>query len=116
MTGSPFTTPTAYYSFNGYQVPYYDKRNNDRLPDYHRLDLAVDIRLNKLISEKSHNLRISFFNLYAQKNPFTINFNKILDENGNVKVPANYSSEPDYIPTMMYIYGFVPSISYHFKF
>jgi hypothetical protein len=116
MTGAPFTTPTAYYYYNGYQVPYYDKRNNDRLPDYDRLDIACDIRLNKIESEKSHNLKISFFNFYGKKNPFTINFNKIIDENGNVKVPADYSASPEYVPTMMYIYGIVPSVSYHFKF
>lgn len=115
-SGSPFSTPTSYYYYNGYQVPYYGSRNNDRLPHYHRMDIGAEIRLNNPGSAQEHLLKFSVFNLYGRKNPFSINFNKILDENGNIIIPADYAEIPEFVPTMMYIYGMIPSISYHFKF
>lgn len=115
-SGAPITTPTGYYYYNDYQVPFYNERNNDRLPDYHRLDLAAELRLNKLNKKNRHSLRISVFNFYGKKNPFSINFNKVIDEEGNIYIPSNYFENPDLVSTMMYVYGMVPSISYHFKF
>jgi hypothetical protein len=115
-SGSPFSTPTGYYYYLGYQVPYYNKRNNDRLPDYHRLDVSTSLQLNALASKNEHLLKLSIFNLYSRKNPFNINFNKMIDEDGNIVVPSDYSEIPDLESTMMYLFGLVPSISYHFKF
>ncbi|MCK4922076.1 MAG: TonB-dependent receptor [Bacteroidales bacterium] len=115
-TGAPITTPTGYYYYNDYQVPYYSERNNDRLPDYHRMDIAAEFRLNRIDRKNEHSLKISIFNFYGRKNPFSINFNKVIDEAGNIFIPANYYENPEQISTMMYVYGTVPSISYHFKF
>jgi hypothetical protein len=115
-SGSPFTTPTGYYYYMGYQVPYYNERNNDRLPDYHRLDVSTSIQLNAPDSKNEHLLRLSIFNLYNRKNPFNINFNKMIDEEGNIVVPSDYSEVPELESTMMYLFGLVPSISYHFQF
>jgi hypothetical protein len=115
-TGTPFTSPTGYYYYLGYRVPYYKERNNDRLPNYHRLDFATNIRLNSPESVNKHELRFSIFNLYGRRNPFNINFNKTIDENGNIVVPSDYSKNPEYETTMMYMFGAVPSISYHFEF
>ena len=39
LTGAAITTPIGFYYNNGYSVPLYGAKNNDRLPDYHRLDL-----------------------------------------------------------------------------
>ncbi|MDZ7738919.1 MAG: hypothetical protein U5K32_07635 [Bacteroidales bacterium] len=94
-SGSPITTPTGFYYYKGYQVPFYDSRNNDRLPDYHRLDLSTEIRLNREGSRYRHSLKIALYNAYGRKNPFTINFNKIIDDSGALKVPSDRSEEPD---------------------
>lgn len=115
-SGAPFTTPSGYFYYQGYQVPYYEKRNNDRLPDYHRLDISTRIQLNRSGSDSEHILQLSVFNIYGRKNPFNITFNKIVDENGNIVVPADYSQIPELEKTMMYMFGAIPSISYQFKF
>ncbi|MBS0012200.1 MAG: TonB-dependent receptor plug domain-containing protein, partial [Bacteroidales bacterium] len=115
-SGSPITTPTGFYYYKGYQVPFYDTRNNDRLPDYHRLDLSTEIRLNKEGSAKRHSLKIALYNAYGRKNPFTINFNKIINDSGALKVPSDRSEEPELQSSMMYVHGAVPSITYHFNF
>lgn len=115
-SGNPITSPTGFYYYKGYQVPFYDKRNNDRLPDYHRLDLSTEIRLNRKGSSQYHSLKLGLYNAYGRKNPFTINFNKIIDDSGALKVPTDRSETPHLHSSMIYVHGAVPSISYHFKF
>lgn len=115
-SGSPFTTPTGYYYYQGYQIPFYRERNNDRLPVYHRLDASVNFRISRLNARNEHFVRFSLFNLYARKNPFSIHFNKSVDEEGNIFVPLNRSEAPELHPTMMYVFGTVPSLTYHFRF
>lgn len=115
-SGHPFTSPGGFYLYNNYRVPYYPIRNNSRLPAYHRLDAAAEIRLNKTSKPNEHWLNISVFNLYGRRNPFNIHFNKITGEDGRLVVPADHYSVPEYQPGMMYVYGMIPGISYQFRF
>jgi len=116
MTGVPFTTPTGFYYHDNHQVPIYAERNNDRLPDYHRMDIALNWLLSKAERKYQHELIFSAYNLYNRKNPVALHFNKIADENGNYVVPYDYYTDPELVSTHFYLYGIVPSISYHFKF
>ncbi len=116
MTGAPFTTPTGFYYYDNHQVPIYAERNNDRLPDYHRLDVALNWQLSKPERKFQHELIFSVYNLYNRKNPVALHFNKIDDGNGNYVVPVDLYSNPELVSTQYYLYGAVPSISYHFKF
>ncbi|MFP4488076.1 MAG: hypothetical protein ACLFN1_02120, partial [Bacteroidales bacterium] len=63
-----------------------------------------------------HSLKIALYNAYGRKNPFTINFNKIIDDSGALKIPSDRSEEPLLQSSMMYVHGAVPSITYHFNF
>jgi hypothetical protein len=116
MTGSPFTAPTAFYYYDNIQVPIYFKRNNDRLPDYHRLDVALNWDLRKKEGRFDHELIFSVYNLYGRKNPVAIHFNKIENASGQLVTPYDFYSAPELIPTQFYLYSFVPSVSYHFSF
>jgi hypothetical protein len=116
MTGAPFTTPTSFYFYDNHQVPVYGERNNDRLPPYHRLDLALNWQLNRPGNRFQHELIFSVTNLYNRKNPVALHFNKIEDANGNFVIPSDYFSQQDLATTHFYLYGAVPSISYHFYF
>jgi len=116
MTGSPFTAPTAFYYYENIQVPIYDKRNNDRLPDYHRLDLALNWNLRKKEGRFNHELIFSVYNVYGRKNPVAIHFNKIELEGGQLVIPYDFYSKPTLVPSQMYLYQMVPSVSYHFSF
>jgi len=116
MTGAPFTTPTGFYYYDNHQVPIYAERNNDRLPDYHRLDVALNWQLSKPERKFQHELIFSVYNLYNRKNPVALHFNKIDDGNENYVVPVDFYSNPDLVSTQYYLYGAVPSISYHFNF
>lgn len=115
-TGSSVTTPTSYYYYYGAQVPIYAEKNNERLPDYHRLDISASFRLNKNTDKKfQHNLTFSIYNVYNRKNPFTATFNKIEDEDGRFVVAMNTLTEPGIVPTQIYLLGIVPSIHYNFS-
>jgi hypothetical protein len=116
MTGVPYTTPTGFYYCDKHQVPIYAQRNNDRLPDYHRLDLALNWLLSKPGKRFQHELIFSVYNLYNRKNPVALHFNKIEDSSGNFVVPTDYYSDPELVSSQFYLYGIVPSLSYHFKF
>jgi len=114
-TGSAITTPIGFYNYNGYTVPLYGDKNNDRLPDYHRLDLALAWRLSKLENKFMHSLTFAVYNLYNRYNPVSINFNKIESGNGNYVVPENLYGTSEILTTQKYLLGIMPSITYKFK-
>ncbi|MBI4646781.1 MAG: TonB-dependent receptor [Bacteroidia bacterium] len=116
VTGAPVTTPTSFYYYQGHSLPYYAKKNNDRLPPYHRLDVAVNWEINKPEKRFQHNLTVAIYNVYARKNPISVNFNKIASENGRYVIPVDLNSYPEYITTRIFVTNIVPSISYNFKF
>jgi hypothetical protein len=114
-TGSAITTPVGFYDYKGNTVPLYGDKNNDRLPDYHRLDIALDWRLNKMERKYQHNLTFSIYNFYNRKNPVSINFNKIETREGKFVVPANVFGTSEIMITQGYLLGIMPSITYEFR-
>lgn len=100
-TGIAATFPSGKYLLNGQIVPYYGMRNQDRFPDYHRMDIAATFVLKKR-KFWEHDLNISVYNLYAWKNAYSIDFN--VDDQGN-----SYAEKT-------YLFRIVPSITYNFKF
>lgn len=100
-TGIAATFPSGKYLLNGQIVPYYGLRNQDRFPDYHRMDIAATFVLKKRRFWE-HDLNISVYNLYAWKNAYSIDFN--VDDQGN-----SYAQKT-------YLFRIVPSITYNFKF
>lgn len=116
-SGTRYSSPTGFYYYNSYAIPIYSKKNNSKLPDYHRLDIAASFRLNKNPESKyEHHLNFSIINVYGRKNIISVNFNKIMDENDEFVVPANFIQEHQVLPTRMYLLGVMPTISYQFSF
>jgi hypothetical protein len=115
-TGTWITTPIGFYSFNGYTVPEYGARNNSRLPDYRRMDVSLNFKLNKNEKRFNHFLSLSIYNLSNRINPVYLNFNKTLDDKGNIVVPSNHLANEGLFPTQLYMYGIVPSLTYNFLF
>ncbi len=115
-SGAAFSSPSSFYYYQGYTVPIYTEKNNDRLPDYHRLDCALNFKLGKPKKKFQHDLTLSLFNVYGRKNPLFINFNKTSDQGGNIVVPSNYLPSPDLFPSQIWLYQFVPSLNYNFRF
>jgi hypothetical protein len=114
-SGAAFTTPTGFYDYQGYTVPIYTTKNNDRLPAYHRLDLSAQFNLNRKPRRFKHHLQISLFNAYGRKNPVSVNFNKTRNEDDNLIIPGNLLDKK-LVVSQMYMYKAVPSVTYSFKF
>ncbi|MBN2890329.1 MAG: TonB-dependent receptor [Bacteroidales bacterium] len=117
FSGNRFSSPTGFYYYQNYTVPIYEEKNNDKLPDYHRLDVAFKWRLNKRNENRfEHFLTFSIYNFYGHKNVIAVNFNQIETANGEFLIPTNYVTENEIEPSSMSLLGFVPSVSYQFKF
>ncbi|MDP5121830.1 MAG: TonB-dependent receptor, partial [Spirosomaceae bacterium] len=102
-TGRPFTTPTGSILFQEQVFPFYDVRNNARLPDYHRLDFAWNI-YNPSMKDRRFkgNWTFTIYNLYGRKNAYSIFLRTV-----GTRVEAN----------RLTIFGApMPSLSYNFTF
>ena len=116
LTGGAITTPIGFYYNNGYSVPLYGDKNNDRLPDYHRLDLSVSYAFNKPGNRFRHSLALTLYNAYGRMNPFSVDFNKMMNDNGDFVVPSNQNGAAVLLPTSISVAGIIPSINYQFQF
>lgn len=102
-TGNAVTFPSGKYQVNGQTVYYYNSRNADRMPNYHRLDFGATLQLKKT-KKWTKELVFSLYNVYGRENAFTINFRDNKD-NPNLTEIVQTS-----------LFRWVPSISYNFKF
>lgn len=104
QTGQPTNYPIGQFEFQGINVPYYGLRNEERLPNYHRLDISATLTPKKNSTRKLKSEWVfSIYNVYNQKNAASITFRKNKETNIN---EANKIS----------IFGIVPSVTYNFKF
>lgn len=104
QSGQPVTYPSGKYIFEDVVVPYYNSRNDNRLPAYHHLDVSATMKTRQ---KKEKRLRsewvFSIYNLYSRKNAASISFNQ------NSETGRNEA-------TRLSIFGIVPAVSYNFKF
>ena len=104
-SGAPTTYPVGRYNFMGKWIPVYSSRNEDRLPDYHRMDLSVTYRTPRRVAGKrgSAEWNLSLYNAYSRHNAWSIAFNYNLEE----KKAETYK---------LYLFTIIPSISCNIKF
>ncbi|OFY35712.1 MAG: hypothetical protein A2W91_13935 [Bacteroidetes bacterium GWF2_38_335] len=116
-TGSAISLPIGFFNYQGITLPIYGEKNNARLPDYHRLDLAVVLNLNPKSEKRfKHNISLSLYNAYWRKNLFSINYNKLLLNDGSIVIPSDMYKASDLVPTSKYMTGILPAISYNLNF
>jgi hypothetical protein len=103
QTGRPVTYPVGQFNFNNADYVFYSDRNTQRIPDYIRLDLGVNIEGNHRKNKPGHSFwTISVYNVLGRNNPYSLFF---VTEDGEVKA---LQSSIFAIP--------IPSITYNFKF
>ena len=103
-TGRPVTIPLSAFSFENTTVAYFSARNQYRIPDYHRLDVALVIEGNHKRKKRTEGTWVfSVYNAYGRKNPYTVFF-----KSSGTGIPKPYQ---------LSIIGTVfPSVSYNVKF
>jgi hypothetical protein len=103
-TGNPTTYPSGRFEINGEYFPVYSGRNEDRRPDYHRLDLSFSFVPRPDTQRRwKGEWNVSLFNAYGKKNPWMITLNQ------DIHTGRPYAE-------MVYLFGVVPSVSYNVKF
>ena len=115
LTGSPFTSPTGFYYYQGNAIPVYSEKNNDRLPDYNRLDISGTVKLSKNENHFRHSLTLSIYDAYNRLNPYSVNFNKIQVPEGFV-TPQDKSNPQVLDATLRSVMGILPCIMYTMNF
>ncbi|WP_224482571.1 TonB-dependent receptor [Robertkochia aurantiaca] len=104
QTGQPTNYPEGQFEFQGVTVPYFGARNSQRLPSYHRLDIAAVLKPAESRNKKWKSEWVfSIYNAYNRMNAASINFRRNQDTGVNEAVKTS-------------IFGIVPSVTYNFKF
>ncbi len=104
QTGQPTNYPVGQFEFQGLTIPYFGLRNEERLPDYHRIDLSATLTPKKNVGRKVQGEWIfSIYNLYNRRNAASINFRRNQDTGVNEAIRTS-------------IFGVVPAVTYNFKF
>jgi hypothetical protein len=98
QSGRPLTLPESQYTFKDNVLLNYEDRNLNRMPEFHRVDLALvkDSRRTKN-QKKYHTLNFSIYNLYARRNPYSIFFKQYL----SISKPYKLSVLGTAIPSIM---------------
>jgi ferric enterobactin receptor len=108
-TGRPITYPGSKAYIGGLIVPYYADRNGANIPNYVRLDLALNIDANPYSTKRLKNSwNLSLYNALNTRNAYSIFF----------KTKSRYGQFYNRVDIFkLSILGtMIPSISYNFKF
>ena len=104
QTGQPTNFPVGQFDFQGLVVPFFGQRNQTRLPDYHRMDIAATLRPKRNPKKKFQSEWVfSVYNVYNRMNAASINFRQNEDTGRNEAIRTA-------------IFGVVPAVTYNFKF
>jgi len=72
-TGRPITQPYGRAKLNNVVVPIYINRNQERIPDYHRLDFSMLFEQDPAKKRKvQQSWNFSVYNVYAHKNAYSV--------------------------------------------
>jgi hypothetical protein len=106
QTGQPANYPVGQYEVQGLNVPIFDnnRRNADRLPTYHRLDISATLTPDKNKDKKWQGEWVfGIYNLYGRQNAASLAFRQNQETFRNEAIQTS-------------IFGIVPSVTYNFKF
>ncbi|CAH0994536.1 hypothetical protein EMA8858_00646 [Emticicia aquatica] len=108
-TGRPITYPSAKFYVGGLVVPYFANRNQANIPNYVRLDLAMNIDADPYkIKRFKGSWNFSIYNVLNTRNAYSVFFRTKTRY-------AQYYNRVD-IYKLSILGSMIPSISYNFKF
>lgn len=102
-TGRPITYPVGRYLFNGSELLHYSERNQYRIPDYYRLDIALNLEGNHKIRKLAHSSwTLAVYNVTGRDNVYSIFF---VSQEGGIQ-GYKLSVFATAIPTITYNFRF----------
>ncbi|MBO7371087.1 MAG: TonB-dependent receptor, partial [Bacteroidales bacterium] len=104
-SGAPTTFPTGRFSYGGSYTSIYAHRNEDSMPNYHRMDLSLTLKSRRRAEGRpwGSEWNFSFYNVYARHNAWSVAF--------------LYSRREDRPMAMkVYLFTIIPSVSYNVYF
>jgi hypothetical protein len=102
-TGRPITLPVSKFTLDNAPRLLYSDRNQYRIPDYIRTDLAMNIEGNHKVKKLAHSSwTISVYNLFGRRNAYSVYFKS---ESGRINgYQLSIFGQP------------IPSVTYNFRF
>lgn len=102
-TGRPITLPVSKFEYGGSERVYFSERNEQRVPDFFRLDFSINIEGNHKVNKLAHSSwSLGVYNILGRSNPYSIYF---APENGTLQgYQLSIFAEP------------IPFITYNFRF
>lgn len=104
-SGGFITVPEGSFFYYGSSFTYYTSRNGYQLPNYHRLDLALNFNSKRNKNRRfKTNWNFGVYNVYNRHNVFSL---FVKQDAYNLNANSAYK---------MYLYGVVPFVNFNFKF
>ena len=102
-TGRPITLPVSKFEYGGSERVYFSERNQQRIPDFFRLDFSINIEGSHKVDKLVHSFwSLGVYNVLGRSNPYSIYFTP---ENGTLQgYQLSIFAEP------------IPFITYNFRF
>ena len=108
-SGRAITYPASKFYTSGAVLPYYNSRNQSQIPNYLRLDLAMNIESHPYrTSGYRGSWNVSLYNVMARKNAYSVFFRS--------KNPYNQFYSKVDIYKLSVLGTMIPSVTYNFKF
>ena len=104
-SGAPTTFPTGRFVYGGSYASIYSSRNEDTMPNYHRMDLSVTLKSPRRAANRpwGSEWNFSVYNAYSRHNAWSLAF--------------LYNKEKERPMAMkVYLFTIIPSISYNVYF
>lgn len=108
-SGRAITYPASKFFLAGAALPYYNSRNQSQIPDYLRLDLAINIETHPYRTKGYRgNWNISVYNALGRRNAYSVFFKS--------KTPFNTFNTRIKIYKLSVLGAIIPSLTYNFRF
>ncbi len=106
-TGNAFTVPESRYFIEGRIINQIGDRNNLRLANYHRMDLAAVYKPRKQGKRLKNEWVFAIYNVYSRLNPYFVYLNNTGSlQQQSLQVEARQVS----------LFPMIPSVTWNFKF
>ena len=108
-SGRAITYPASKFFISGATLPYYNSRNQSQIPDYLRLDLAINIETHPYRTKGYRgSWNISLYNAMGRRNAYSVFFRS--------KTPFNAFNNRIKIYKLSVLGAIIPSLTYNFRF